>query len=274
LGHGDRGGFGPGEVGQQTAGCLALGGADQEGEAAAGGDQGGGAGEDGFEAFDGAEGDYVEGGAEGFGACALYIDVRQCKSAGDFAQEGGLLVIGLDQSEGDVGSPEFEREAGESGAGAHIGYTGRVHSFHHRGHSGGRGRAGKQVAGGEQALAEVAGDDVFGVADGGQIDAGVPPDEDIDIRRYTLQLCQRQDSRLLTGLRRFAMAIVRARGFARDRGPAREKGLEQLGDAGGVHGIVDCRWQIGGLGKAAKQIGTDPFLETGSLPYPRGGGTP
>jgi len=38
----------------------------------------------------------------------LYIDVRQCKGAGDLAQEGGLLVIGLDQSEGDGRSPELD----------------------------------------------------------------------------------------------------------------------------------------------------------------------
>jgi hypothetical protein len=44
------------------------------------------------------------------------------------------------------------------------------------------------VAGGEEGLAEVAGDDVFGVADGGQVDAGVPAQKYIDVRRYMLQL--------------------------------------------------------------------------------------
>jgi hypothetical protein len=33
------------------------------------------------------------------------------------------------------------------------------------------------MAGGEEAFAEVAGDDVFGVADGGQVDARVPAEE-------------------------------------------------------------------------------------------------
>jgi hypothetical protein len=41
------------------------------------------------------------------------------------------------------------------------------------------------MAGGEQAFAEVAGDDILGVADGGQVDAGVPAEEYIDVRRYT-----------------------------------------------------------------------------------------
>jgi hypothetical protein len=44
------------------------------------------------------------------------------------------------------------------------------------------------VAGGEEAFAEVAGYDIFLVADGGQVDAGVPALEYIDVRRYTLQL--------------------------------------------------------------------------------------
>ena len=59
-------------------GLRLLCGADQEGEATGGGKQGGGGGEDGFEAFDGAEGDYVEDAGQGFGAGVLYIDVGQC----------------------------------------------------------------------------------------------------------------------------------------------------------------------------------------------------
>jgi hypothetical protein len=74
--------------------------------------------------FDGAEGDYVEGLGDGFGAGVLYIDARQCKGADDFAQEGGFLVIGFDEGEGDVGGPEFYRDAGEAGAGAYVCYAG------------------------------------------------------------------------------------------------------------------------------------------------------
>jgi hypothetical protein len=99
-----------------------LGGADQQGEAAGGGHQGRGGREDGFEAFDGAESDQVEGGrSQGFGAGVLYIDVGQCKGTGDFAQEGSFFVIGLDQGEGDLGSPDFYGQAGEAGAGAEVG---------------------------------------------------------------------------------------------------------------------------------------------------------
>jgi hypothetical protein len=157
--------------------------ADQEGQATGGGDQRRGGGEDCVEALHGAEGYYVEGGGEGFGAGVLYIDVCQCKGAGDFAEEGGLLVVGLDQSERDVRGPELDGEAGESGAGAEVGD--RIKGFHHRGH---REHRGEEVAGGEEALAEVAGDDFFGVADGGEVDAGVPAEEYIDVCRYMVEV--------------------------------------------------------------------------------------
>jgi len=85
----------PGERGQGV-GVGSLAGAYEEGEAAGGGYQVGGGGEDGFEVFDGAEGDYVESSVQGLGAGGLYIDVRQCKGAGDFAEEGGFLVVGFD----------------------------------------------------------------------------------------------------------------------------------------------------------------------------------
>jgi len=54
----------------------------------------------------------------------------------------------------------------------------------------------------------VAGDYFFFVADGGEVDAGVPVDKYIDVRRYTLELCGGQDSRFLTGFRRFGMTRV------------------------------------------------------------------
>src|ERR1039458_10300965 len=78
-------------------------------------------GEDCFEALDGAQVDCVEDvSGEGFSAGDLYIDVRQCKRARDFAEERCLLVVGLDQREGDVGGPELEREAGDSRARAYV----------------------------------------------------------------------------------------------------------------------------------------------------------
>jgi hypothetical protein len=99
------------------------------------------------------------------------------KGAGDFAEEGGFLVVRFDQREGDFGGPEFDGDAWESGAGTDVGEGGgrvKVRIFNHRGHGG---RAGEEVAGGEEAFAEVAGDDLFGIADGGEVDAGVPAEE-------------------------------------------------------------------------------------------------
>ena len=107
---------------EACAGRFHLGRTDEEGQAASWGDEGRGGGEDGFEVLHGAQGDEVErGSGEGFGTGVLYIDVCQCKRAGDFAEEGGLLVVGLDQGQGDLRGPEFQREAGESSAGADVG---------------------------------------------------------------------------------------------------------------------------------------------------------
>ena len=120
-------------MGKNRNGLIALSGADEEGQATGWGHQGGGGGrQDVLEAFYGAEGYGVEGCGEGFGARVLYIDACQCKSTSHFAEEGGLLVIGLDEGEGNVRRPEFDGEAGESGAGAYVGEG--VQSFHHRGH--------------------------------------------------------------------------------------------------------------------------------------------
>ena len=78
---------------------------------------------------------------------------------------------------------------------------------------------GEEVAGGEEAFAEVAGHDLFGVADGGEIDAGVPSLEYIDICRYTIQVAGRQS---------LAIGLI-------------EKWFEEFGYAAGMHGfpIVD-----------------------------------
>jgi hypothetical protein len=59
------------------------------------------------------------------------------------------------------------------------------------------------MAGGEQALAEVAGDDFFRVADGSKVDADIPAHEYIDVCRYKLQLDWGKKSGFLAGLRRF-----------------------------------------------------------------------
>src|SRR5260370_33092288 len=113
------------EMGKGRTGGVKLGGGDQEGEGTGGREQSLCGSEDVGEALDGAESHDIEGSqGEGFGADVLYIDVRQCKGAGDFAEEGGFLLVGFDQREGDLRSPEFYGDAGEASTGAHVGYAG------------------------------------------------------------------------------------------------------------------------------------------------------
>jgi hypothetical protein len=111
----------------------------------------------------------------------LYIDVRQCKGAGYFAEEGCFLVVGLDQGKGDAGGPEFHGESREAGAGAYVCYAlgcavvgrwwlvvdGVKVKIHHRGHRGQGVNTREQMAGCEKGFAEVAGYDFFWIADGG-----------------------------------------------------------------------------------------------------------
>jgi len=96
------------------------------------------------------------------------------------------------------------------------------------------------VAGGEEAFAEVAGHDFFGVADGGEVDAGVPAEEYIDVRRYMLIEC-------VVG----CQSLVVGRWLS-------EKGTEEFGDAGGVHGNFDCRLPVGDLGEKCESGNPHP----------------
>jgi len=59
-----------------------------------------------------------------FGAAGDYIDVHQCKCAGYLAEEGGLLVIGFDHREADIGGPDFDGESRETRTGAEVYYGG------------------------------------------------------------------------------------------------------------------------------------------------------
>lgn len=98
-----------------------LGHADQEGEAAGRSQEAGGDWQDGVEALHGAEGDGLKpASGKGFGADVLYIDVRQCKRAGNLAKERRFFLIGLDEGKGDLRRPEFNRKARESGSGTKV----------------------------------------------------------------------------------------------------------------------------------------------------------
>jgi hypothetical protein len=76
------------------------------------------------------------------------------------------------------------------------------------------------VAGEKEGFAEVALDDVFRVADGGEVDAGVPPQKKIEVCRDSNEIVGRQ-----------SLAARRI-----------EEGTEQFGNALNEHGttILDC----------------------------------
>ena len=219
-GQGDQGGGGPIEFGSKFLGSVDLGLADEQGQAAAGGEKAGGGGEGGLEAFDGTQGHHLGCGGEVCGTAGEYIDICQCKAADHLPQKSRLLVVRLDQGEVDGGRPEFEGQAGKAGPGADVNtVVGRRSSV----------VSGEQVAGGKQRLSEVAGDDLLGIADGGEVDAGVPAEKYIDVRRYIIQL------------------------GGRELGWCGQERLQQFRDAGGIHVTADCsRWGMGWFANGGK----------------------
>ena len=152
-------------------------------------------GEDGFEVLYRSEGYYfgtggIGTGGQDFGPIGDYIDVGQCKCAGDLAKEGGFLVIRFNHCEMDLRSPHLQGNGGKSGTGADVedARTAAVSTQYpvpSRSRNSSRSlpfgklrvrmtRGWEEMAGEEEGLAEVAGHDFFGMADGGQVDAGVP----------------------------------------------------------------------------------------------------
>jgi hypothetical protein len=104
----------------------------------------------------------------------------------------------------------------------------------------------------------VAGDDLFGVANGCEIDAGIPAEEYIDVHidghRYTLQLSWGQGGGFLVAavvMRKIGMKKIWGLGLFSYRSRGIQKRSQQFGDAGGIHGQknTDCRWMIGNLKK-------------------------
>lgn len=152
----------PGERGRFSGEALQAGGVvggGEDGEPAGWGEELDG-GRDGFgHIVYGAEGDGVEFPGQGFGAGCVYLGVAQVQSAEGFAEEGGFFVLGFGEGDGYLRMEDGDGEPGEAGAGAEIEKTGNVFS---------------KKAGGEDGLEEVAAQDAFFVADGGEVSAGVP----------------------------------------------------------------------------------------------------
>ena len=156
---------GAGAGGQQGQGALGLGLADEQGETASGGDEAGGSEQGLFEVLDGAHGDQGRALMERFGAGVEDGEAGEVEGASDFAQEGGFFAVALDEGELEAGRPILDGQAGKAGAAAEIEEV-----------VGGVARA--EVAGGEERLAEVALDHSLGRAQGGEVHALVPADEE------------------------------------------------------------------------------------------------
>ena len=201
LGERDGERVGPGESGQELLRGWKLGRADEEGEASVGGEAGGNR-EDAVEVFDGPEGDggarrkqgvlrlgcasfapktgaltywrilaQDDRGFEVFGAGGGDGDVMQVEGADDFLEKCRFAMLGLDERDGQLGTPDLDGQAGKAGAGADI----------QEAHGTGLMAHGEENLGGEQGFAEVAGDDLLGVVDGGEVHARVPAMEDLEI---------------------------------------------------------------------------------------------
>src|ERR1700733_7352225 len=95
----------------------------------------------------------------GFDPVRPDFNVGQGEGAHDLAEEGGFFVLGFGEGDLDLGVQERDGQAGESGSGAEV-----EEGF----------GFGGDVAGGEEAFAEMAADDLFGIADSGEVGAGVP----------------------------------------------------------------------------------------------------
>ncbi len=131
-----------------------------------GGDAGLSVGEGLRHVVDGTEGDGVEeaGGRHGVDAGGPdFGGESECSNG--FAKEGGLFALGLGESDEEIGVEELDGETGKAGSGAKV----------EKGGAGGQ--AWDEVEAGEEAFAEVAADDVLGIADGRDVGAGVPLEE-------------------------------------------------------------------------------------------------
>src|SRR5258708_28638570 len=145
----------------------------QEREQAARGDANLCCGESSLDVVHRAEGDDAEltVGGQGLHTGSPDLDVWKIQGAHGVAEEGSLFVLGFGEGDLKVGAKESDGQAGEAGSGSEV-------KERHR--AGGRG-SWIQVAGGEEALAKVTADDLFRIADGGEVGAGVPFEEEVEV---------------------------------------------------------------------------------------------
>jgi hypothetical protein len=121
-----------------------------------------------FHIVHGSKGDCFElpGWGKGFGAGSPDFYVREVESANGFAEEARFFVLRFGEGDLDIGAQQGDREAGKAGSGAEVEKSSSFFG---------------EMGGGEEAFAEVPADYLFGVPDGGEIGAGVPFEEKVEV---------------------------------------------------------------------------------------------
>jgi len=160
AGEGDR--VGPGEV---RSGCGLesgqLGGGCQRSQAAGGGDEFCCGSDSLVHTVDSAECNAIECLGQGFGAAGVDAG-GDAGDADSLLEEGGFFVLGFSESDGDLGAADRDGDAGKTGSRAVV---------EEGGDDGGKG------LGTGDGLEEVAIKDLAGIADRGEIGAGIPAEK-------------------------------------------------------------------------------------------------
>jgi hypothetical protein len=107
----------------------------------------------------------LAGGRHGLDPSGPYLG-GEVEGADGFAKECSFFVLRLGQGDFDVRTEQRDGEAGKAGAGAEVQEGGGVEV---------------EVTGGEEAFTEVALDDLFRLADGCEVGAGVPLKEKVEV---------------------------------------------------------------------------------------------
>ncbi len=154
--------------GKRDKRTLALGLADENGEATAGGDKAGGGGECLVELLDRAHGDQAGALGDGLGAGVEDGKAGEMEGPADLAEEGRFLAVAFDEGELQLRGPILDGQAGKAGAAAEVEDVLL-------------GVAGEERAGGEERLAEMADDHLLGGAQGGEVHALVPAGEQVEV---------------------------------------------------------------------------------------------
>ena len=139
----------------------------EEGQLASGDNARPGDGESGLHIVDSTEDDGVELTVGGHRFDASGPDFGgEVEGTDGFAEEGGLFVLGFGERDLDLRTEEGDGDSGETCSRAEVEEGGGV---------------GVEMTGGEEAFAEVAADDLLRIADGGEVSAGVPLEEEIEV---------------------------------------------------------------------------------------------